>query len=347
MISKPPALEDALLALLRGSDDEEVRLGVAHALNNYSCPEGGIEVATLLLEDGASEDVRLQAVAMLGKVRSRKEEAAAALLECIGTEHGTVREWSIVALGWLRAGARCGTGILLKMAKDEGESTKARQLAIGSLSLINPRDADVWEQLVELLSDEDVDLRRETARCLALGGADSKPVVAALCACLEREKAVTVKREVLFSLGRIGCIAPQELDAIVRIFEEDPECRLQAAYALCRLSKSHREKALNFLVGELIQADAQGRQYAMLRLLGDLGPTAKGAASTVAGFLNAQEKPIRLRAIQTLGMIGDVDDSSYLEALLGDADMDVQNAAQHALKALRRPEPESGLAPPR
>lgn len=152
---------------------------------------------------------------------------------------------------------------LLALATSEQEEGDLRGLACWHLARLG--DDRALAPLVHCLHAEDVDLRRQAARCLGI--LDGDEAGARLVECLEQEQDPDVRMYAAHSLGMIGGLrAFEALRSILHHSHEEPRVRAMAIESLAHLEGTQAAD----LVGFLEDPSAEVRYWTVFAL-GQLG----------------------------------------------------------------------------
>jgi HEAT repeat protein len=206
------------------------------------------------------------------------------------------------------------------------EKTAAAELA-AKLSL---------PQLIEKLTDKNVNVRAHAADGLARLGKDAKSAVPALGKALQEDQDPFVRRSASVALGEIGPDAKTAVPALVALVQSQYEnvdglVGSEASYALSRIDPDGAASIA--VVAPLLKSnDANARMEAAGKL-GILGATVKKAAPQLIGALRDPEGGVRYAVASALGSIN-ADPKEVVPALipaLKDPSEHVRRAAAKAL----------------
>jgi HEAT repeat protein len=226
----------------------------------------------------------------------------------------------------------------------EDEDKYVRFGAAEGLRDLNCNDDAVFHVFTEAARDADESLRRRAALAFWLGASDrraplsqvgTEPGIAVLIELL-RDQSKDVRNYALRAVSSVGPLAQSSAPALLEVLQdEDEDVRFNAAFALASLGAG-AQAALPILVETLTTGDRLKRKAAAFAMR-SMGPEAKPAMPVLIKGLKDQEKRVRSRCADTLGLIGaDVDDDvvqSLLEAER-DEEQEVRRAVQRALQAI-------------
>jgi HEAT repeat protein len=176
-------------------------------------------------------------------------------------------------LGLIGADAKSAIPDLVEVARDK-EGTIA-MFATNVLGWFGPAGIPA---LIELLVDENKEVRRQAARAVAGMGPTANSAVDTLVECLKDEDKV-LRQLAAHALGTIGAGAESAVPILANALESD--VREWAAEALCKLGP-HAKGAVPTLVKLLYDVEPESRALAA-RILKEIGPDAKEA---VPGLLD-------------------------------------------------------------
>ena len=227
---------------------------------------------------------------------------------------------------------------------------------VDDLGRLGAAAAPASPQLIEMLGDDDVELRRRAARALGAVGPAAQNAVGPLAASLKDEDAL-VRAQSAFALGLMGeagkAAAPQLAAAVG---DEDALVRRAALRAIHRLKPDREVTRPLFLrilktsdpltvsavlhsMAELgadavpALADAmeheEARYWATL-VVQEIGPPAKSLVPQLTEMATDDDEPeLRMHAILALGAIGD-DAKESIPVIVGQLQNDKYNAAKYA-----------------
>lgn len=159
----------ALVDRLRGRD-REARVQAMRALGYSSSWENPGQAISLLIEDLADADIRLEAVEALGMIGTRRREEAPGLidvmrksavpplLQSLGDEDPVVRRHAARALGKIGAANDQVVPALVRALKDPDRSTRIG--AIEALGAVGPTARPALDELARLRDGQDPEIRR-------------------------------------------------------------------------------------------------------------------------------------------------------------------------------------------
>jgi HEAT repeat protein len=295
--------------------------------------------------------------------------AVAELLVLTSDENHEVRKLSRTVLDGLGKGA---VAELIKVLKDPAQPETSHVAAAAALATIVPGKDNLLD-LVRLLKDAKVELRRAAADALAKLGPDAIDVLAELIAAM-RDDDGAVRAGVgraIKNTGRPGAAKLQgmlakETDAAVKanlatalrlttfggkettlpaLIDALADKEDIVARAAAEMLGGLGESAVDPLVGALKDPNPSVRRHATLALK-DIGATAKKAVPLLTEALNDADPATRQFAALALGKIGPgakAATSGLVNGMLRDREKEVR---QNCAKALLSVDPEPRLAAP-
>jgi HEAT repeat protein len=185
--------------------------------------------------------VRLAAIQSLGRIGPDAKDAAPALIQVYqqGNEAEDIRKAAVAALGNMGPAAQDAVGVMIKtLAEDESLALSGHvQMAVMRLGPAAVPD------LIELLQDQDPDVRAHAAVALNWVGPGARDAVPALVRALQDE-GHSVREGAAFALLRIGPGAKDAIPALVKALQDkDSEVRRIAAMALQEIDPHAAQEA--------------------------------------------------------------------------------------------------------
>ncbi len=268
-----------------------------------------------LMKDLEDEDpgIRLRAAKELGRHKSRS--AARALIGVLSDKHERVR--------WAAADSLLDMGesvadYLLEALDAENKYTRAE--AAGVLGKM--RDARAIPPLIEILKDNDVNVRWIASKSLAIMG---YPAVRPLIDAMD-DKSLRVRKRALDALVKMGQPAIRSLVGSL----DDERLRVRwGALEACELMGS---QAVGLLMEELESGTLRSKWRAATAL-GRIGD--RRAVGSLMAALRDGHPHVRWKAAEALGVIGDRNAVPELIAVLGDENRYVRLGAVKSLGILK------------
>ncbi len=295
------------------------RFRVARILGDIGQPVAGVVPALLAqLREASDEGFRQELVWVLGQFGSGGAQAIPALSELLA-----IGQWRIAGRAQ-RALSRIGPAAVPALARllDATDPMLREQGAIG-LGVIGRPAAGTAPRLVELLIDDNYEVRGSVARALVQIGAAAVPALSRALASKSAERRFRAI-EVLAKMGIKGRGGTEALVPLLR----DPLKKIRGAAANC-LGRIGGQKAIEVLFGLLASPDEVVRWNAQ----SGLRPVGKTAVPVFARALKDPRKEVRRAAARNLASLGRsaLPALALLTAALRDADHDVRRFAAMAL----------------
>lgn len=272
-----------LLDFLKG-DDQQLATSACLALLKILPSESGelqqtIPVLVKALKSQAAE-VRSQAIMALGQAGRLAVPALIKLVEANATD-GEAASQAAAALEVMGRAAQPAVAVLVKALDSKNEQVVVNAAgalgAIGRGGIGTGADAAV-PKLQRLLAQNSASIRSHVASSLGDIGPGAAGAVGALVKALE-DRDESVRRESAEALGKIGPAAKAAVPALLTALGDDKNSvTMHAAWALGRIGS----EAVPQLIETL--ADAR-RHYAVVVILGDIGPAAEPAVGALLALL--------------------------------------------------------------
>lgn len=241
--------------------------------------QAAIPVLVKALKSKAAE-VRSEAVVALGQAGSLALPTLTKLVEAHATD-GELAWQAAAAMEVMGRAAQPAVSVLVTALKSKTELVVVHAAgalgAIGRSGIGNGADAAV-PHLQKLLSEKSASIRTHVASSLGDIGPGARDAVDALALALE-DRDETVRRESAEALGKIGPAAKSAIPALLNALADDKNSvTMHAARALGRIGSD----AVKPLIETLPDTK---RQYAVVVILGDIGPSAEPAVGPLTALL--------------------------------------------------------------
>ena len=311
--------------------EEDVRRNAAEELADVKASSPTAINALITGLQDQSRDVRLASAEALDEIGEPAKAAVPALMNALGDESNSVRRKMMSALGEMGSSARSAVPKLIELSKDK--SDKTRLMAIDVLGSIGEIEGPIKNQitpvLIDALTDESDDVRREAAEELGDISATSSQAISALMRGLHDEEG-EVRDEVIESLGQIGQPALSDLKK-ASIYGSD-EMNLMIVQVTTRIGLPAVP-----LLNEMMKNLSDQIRYEIIDALGDIGEDNPSAVASIEpvliSVLASQSEDIRRNAIEELGDIkaSSRDSIRVLSHALLDPNRKMRRAAAEAL----------------
>jgi HEAT repeat protein len=293
------------------------------AAQNLSASKASSQKIASLIEKLKTNNEREldTAISELGKIG---KPAIPALIEALRDRNLLVRRSAAQVL------ARIGSPAipaLVKALKDSGVRVRAAY----TLGNIREEAKAAVPQLILLLKDPDVDVRRSVTYALRNIGAEAKTAVPQLILLL-KDSDVDVRSNAAFVLGKMGAEAKTAVPGLIRLLEDsEANVRSNAVDALENIG-AEPKTAVPQLIRLLKDSDIDVRKGAA-SLLGSMGVEAQAAVPGLIGLLADSHANVRSSAASLLGSIGAEAKNAVPELirLLADSSANVRSSATFAL----------------
>jgi len=317
----------ALVELLAGDPDAEVRLGVAEALGWIRDP-AAVPALIRALEEDREPRVRAAAASALGLIGD--PEAIPALLAALEDEP-RVQEATLIALALLGKGNEAVLAAV-RAKLTEGKTGEVRGAAAWALALMGDRES--IPRLIGLLEDPESIARGSAA--LALGLLKARRAIPALQAAFGEEPYAEVRLGILIALLLIdeSALEPILSEALSDL---DPLIRLIAALSAVRLG--HAEEAVPVVLKLLNDPD----EFTALRAISLLIYSSWGDPRIASPFIPAlrdllEDRDLKERLVAPLlsALIVSSRDPEQLPILIELAHDEAPSVRAQAVSALGR-----------
>ena len=223
-----------------------------------------------------SSAVREQAVVALGHAGRLALPDLVELVDAYSTDSDSAWQ-AAAALEIMGHSARPAVAVLVKALNAKNEQVVVH--AAGALGAIGAEAGAAVPRLQKLLAEGNSSIRTHVASSLGGIGPGAAEAVGALAMALE-DRDEGVRRESAEALGKIGHAAKSAVPALLNALgDEKPSVTMHAAWALGRIGS----EAVPQLVETLQDAK---RQYAVVVILGGIGPAAEPAVAQLTTLLS-------------------------------------------------------------
>lgn len=221
----------------------------------------------------------------------------------------------------------------------DDKSVITRAGAAKVLGDIGPDAAEGTPALADaLLHDKHSMVRTHAAKALGKIRNGDEEGVHALDEALWTDKSTEVRKNAIWALGEIGDRSDDTIKGLsAALRNKDPEISVCAARAMSKIGSSS-STVIYYLCEALLHASSPRVRQEVARTLGDLGPGARDATTTLAKALEDGDAEVRLSAAEALGKIGReaLEAASALSKATRDADTRVRAQAKESLKEMAR-----------
>jgi HEAT repeat protein len=193
------------------------------------------EIQTLIEQlDSHDKDIRIEAIAALGKIGPDAEAAAPFIIDFLDDVDDYTRQAAVRALIRINADISNATPKLFEMWRDKDEDYNTRVLALKALITFGWK-SDVVRGFIEALSDTDPFIRQDAAMALGGLGHDAEVAIPFLIEML-RDAVEWLRPAAAQALGGIGLDKYGAVTALTRaLMEDDTWLQECAANALGRI----------------------------------------------------------------------------------------------------------------
>ncbi len=311
---------EPLVGALR-SPAESVRSAALHALGSLKSADALASLRELLQE--SDPGARAAAVEALGQMQGA--EVVDALLAALGDTNEEVRKAAVVALG-RRKELRAGEPLIQVLAERTNPAW-LRGEAARALGQIAGRAA--VPELMRGAADEDAFVRKCSAS--ALGGLGDESAVPALLPLLEAPEK-DVREAGAAALGKLK--AREAVPNLLPLLGGPDEAVRQAAgQALGEIADPGSVEAL----AQVLRDGIAGARQVAAEVLGKMGG-ARAVSPLSEALGRDADKEVRETAAWALGQLGDARALGPLREATKDAEKDVRDAAEEALKTIETKE---------
>ncbi len=319
----------ALVGRLRGRD-REARVQAMRALGYYDSWENPGQAISLLLEDLADRDVRLEAVEALGKVAWGNREAIVRLIDGLKDPDPAFRAKAAEALGrvgWENQEALGGAtpalgAVAPLMAALKDPDPRVRRCAAAALGDIGSESRRARPDLVRLLEDHDPEVRLAALRSFRRIGVpmDARETIQRLMKGPD-PRFRRVGEALLHGMAPSDAFATELIAAVQ---DSDPKVRARAAANVLR-AKGQQGIILDgrpipaYRLSDEALVHSPGAGSALRKALGDPNPQVRTAAALILSVFKQEAResvapliprlrdpsvPVRLAAASALGQFG-------------------------------------------
>lgn len=176
---------------------------------------------------------------------------------------------------------------------------RSRLNAIRAFRFMRPRATAAVPSLIEVLKDDDPDIRCEAVDALNTIG--DQIAITVLITVLQHDSNWRVRRKAAVALGAFGPDAERAVPALIKAVKADDNTTTPAAVALGKIGARAVPSLIRLLEDPQSDRDAK---YMALYSLSVMGPTAKGAIPGLIQCLKQQDAILRREAAKALGSIG-------------------------------------------
>lgn len=320
-----------------------------------------------LLVNALSESdvgLRYEVIDALGRIAGNPKQAVPALAATLSDSVPLIRHCGVNALRKFGSGAESAIPELKKLLTDEEQviSVSAAR-AIAEIEIVSGKSEhakDLIPVLVSGLKSDRRDVAIEAIQGLVYIGTPAvaaiKPLVngsslvASLNACdalagvgagaadavdnlitAAKSQDPKVRWHAISALGDIGPAAKSSIPVIIAaLSDKDTQVRFNSGHALQQFGESAVPALIEALKNE------KTRSYVM-PVLAAIGPAAKAAVASLAGFINSKDPSLQRESIVALASIGDAAKSTVpaLIKALDDKDFPARPAAAYALGKIK------------
>ncbi|NEQ68107.1 MAG: NACHT domain-containing protein [Symploca sp. SIO2D2] len=259
--------------------------------------------------------------------KSRFEKQALELVKAAGDKVEEERLWKYQAeLGEKEA--------VIEMLLGQLANKDSTTSAIEALVKLGRDSEKVHQALLELLKDNDKQMRISAAKALVKLGKYSEKVDQALLGLLKDENQ-PVRIQAIRALAQLGKYSEKVDQALLGLLtDENQPVRILAVMALAQLGK-YSEKVHQALLGLLKDNDKQMRISAA-KALGELGKDLEEVHQVLLKLLTDEDESVRMEVVVMLGQLGKDSEKVHqaLLVLLKDNDKQMRISAAEALGEL-------------
>jgi len=297
-IGYEPAIES--IAPFTESSDEMTRIVSLWSLAKLDPSDENVKEAVLAAISSLKsqdEHVRRAAAHAIYDLHAPPEVVAPALVEAL--DHSSPEVISAVAQALASCGAEAVPRVIPALENDQ-----LRHLAVAVLSAMGPEAAEAVPALTNQLEQaDDPELQREIQLALAGIGPAAADAVPQLIESLQSDE-LLVRSSAAYALGRVGPAASSAVDPLRDRFENDDEkfVRMASIWALIHI-RPNDEGLAKLAVPLLIEALKSERsevRYEAVTTLGELGPAAVDAISSIEPLVHDLNEAVRNAATLAL-----------------------------------------------
>ena len=285
------------------SQDITARRSAARKLAAVANPSSSVVVEPVL-KACMDEDpvVRRLAITALARTGAKPDSAIPVLAEAQLDEDRSVRSSAVDALGVMAPHAKEAVTSVLKQAL-VSNYTDARQAAAVVLLRLGLEERESLRTLLELLENDNPEVRHSAAYALGELGPIAKESAAALAKRLLSDENILVRASAAASLGYIRNV-PVGAPALAQgLTDGSPLVRTQAAQAIGGFGEQ-ASCAITDLLYNAVNDTSLLSRYAALGALEELALYATDAAPKLAELIGDQDEFTRILALQALRKIG-------------------------------------------
>ncbi|MBI4663870.1 MAG: HEAT repeat domain-containing protein [Verrucomicrobia bacterium] len=284
--------------------DRRLILPLIHALPSFGSAAKSAVPALIQLLGDAEEQVRTEAIGVLGELGELAKDAVPALTEALADKAAPVRLEAATALRRIDpAQAKTVLPALLNVLEN---NSIFRRLAARELGLMRAEAAPAIPLLREALYDPDPLMRQRAGEALwRIDPGEGPTIVPVFIEILgHRDIASSERLSLVRLLGEMEATAWPAV-AVLRdhLKHRDRKTQLAAARSLLKIDRRTTPEAVAFLIQYLERTDYWDRDRAA-ELLGKLGPAAKAALPALRRAAIGEDESLRAKAIDALKDIG-------------------------------------------
>jgi HEAT repeat protein len=325
-----PAVRGLIAAFAAAEQEEREQLG--DALQSFGQP--AVMPLVALFEDATvKEEVRLEALTLVGHMREEAQDAALKLEKYLKDPSVRVRTRVAITLAFQMTDADV-TDLLLDAMQNRDESTRFD--AQSALQALGPKAARSVDRLVGWLKGPDAARRDLALNTLSSVGRDSPKALSALVVLLKSTEDPNVRRSVAYALTAFQDRGAAEL---IKVVDDPAYSRIDVVAALRQLrlrAKAAREPLVKCL-------DDKDRAVAVAAALAlaTIDPKNEAVVPVLVEGVRSSDREIRSQAVMALGQLGPLAKSAVPEVIRA---LQTQDTRYAALDALARIGPDAVAA---
>ncbi|MGI9471382.1 MAG: HEAT repeat domain-containing protein, partial [Rubripirellula sp.] len=278
MAKREPKSSELTQALRAGVNDADatVRVRAIEGLAIQGVAANAIEELVQALEDSHS-NVRLVAVTTLSESGEAAQPTVGKITSLLSDGDAEVRAAAAEAIGQIGTNE---ASVVTKLSRSlQDQDSKVLLASLNSLAALGEASKTHTQEVWPLLEHPDAGMRSAALKCLAaVDGEAATPILIELLS----DRDWTVRRDSAESLGKIGSKAKAAVPTLFRMLTSEDD--RDAARGALRAIDDAGPEAVPVLVGALESDDRRQRYYAMF-LLGKVGPAAKDALPAIRRLL--------------------------------------------------------------